>query len=160
MGGVQIKDWQLQDISPCQLGCCGKLDSLIAGDVSRARARCALLLLQLDQASIDRGSWGLASELSLEGLPPYSALAAHTGPLVSEGEQPFSKILDPRWAEICLAYLKEQDDYLLRRKNIGRMTNPNPKLKDQDEDAELEKRRRAKAKAKAKSAGASSQQDA
>ena len=138
----------------------GILDSLIAGDVSRARARCALLLLQLDQASVDRGSWGLASELSLEGLPPYSALAAHTSPLVSEGEQPFSKILDPRWAEICLAYLKEQDDYLLRRKNIGRMTNPNPKLKDQDEDAEVEKRRRAKAKAKAKSAGASSQQDA
>ena len=138
----------------------GVLDSLIAGDVSRARARCALLLLQLDQASIDRGSWGLASELSLEGLPPYSALAAHTSPLVSEGEQPFSKILDPRWAEICLAYLKEQDDYLLRRRNIGRMANPNLKLKDQDEDAEVDKRRRAKAKAKAKAASSSSQQDA
>lgn len=44
----------------------GILDSLIAGDIPRARARCGLLLLQLDQASIDRGSWGLASELSLD----------------------------------------------------------------------------------------------
>lgn len=59
----------------CSWSAAGILDSLISGDVARARARCCLMLLQLDQASIDRGGWGLASELSLEGLPPYSALA-------------------------------------------------------------------------------------
>ena len=143
----------------CSWSAAGILDSLIAGDVPKARARCGLLLLQLDQASIDRGGWGLASELSLEGLPPYSALANHTAPLVSEGEQPFSRLLDARWAEISLQFLKDQDDYLQRRKNIGRMTSAAPtKTKDSEEiDSAEAPRRRPKPKAKAKAA--SSQQD-
>ena len=138
----------------------GILDSLIAGDVKRARAQCGLLLLQLDQASVDRGSWGLASELSLEGLPPYSSLSAHTPPSVTDGEQPFSKLLDPRWAEVSLAFLKDQDDYLQRRKNISRMMNPANKVKDTEEEAESERKRRQRAKAKAKAASSQNQQDA
>lgn len=138
----------------------GILDSLIAGDIKRARAQCGLLLLQLDQASVDRGSWGLASDLSLEGLPPYSALSAHTPPSVADGEQPFSRLLDPRWAEISLAYLKDQDDYLQRRKNISRMVNPANKVKDPEEETESEKKKRLRAKAKAKAASSQNQQDA
>ena len=144
----------------CSWAAAGILDALVSGDVARARARCGLLLLQLDQSSIDRGGWGLASELSLEGLPPYSALATHSVPLVSEGEQPFSKLLDSRWAEICLQYLKEQDEYLVRRKNIGRMTsNPGTKLKEGEETEVTDPPRRRPPKVKAKAKPAASQQE-
>lgn len=43
----------------------GILDSLVQGNVKKARARAAVLLLMLDQASIDKGNWTLASELAL-----------------------------------------------------------------------------------------------
>ena len=39
----------------------GILDSLIQGNVKKARARAAVLLLMLDQASIDKGNWTLAA---------------------------------------------------------------------------------------------------
>ena len=45
-------------------GVAGVLDSLIGGDISKARA----------QASIDKGSWSFSSDLSMEGLPPFSAV--------------------------------------------------------------------------------------
>ena len=137
-------------------GIAGVLDSLIGGDISKARARCCLLLLQLDQASIDKGNWSFSSDLSMEGLPPFSALANHQGPSLVDGEQPFSRLLDSRWAEITLGFLKEQDDFLLRRKNIGKIYAVKGKEGEQD-DADPKRRPKAKAKNK-QSAG--SQQDA
>ena len=44
---------------------------------------------------------------------------------------------------MSLAHLKEQEDFVTRRKNLG-------KTKKEEEDAEALKNRRAKAKAKAK----------
>eukprot|EP00435_Cladocopium_sp_Y103_P017908 s2227_g4.t1 len=64
--------------------------------------------MQLDQASIDHGSWYLASELGLEAGPPMSALDQHKTPNVLAGESPYSRILDSRWAEVSLAHLREQ----------------------------------------------------
>lgn len=72
----------------------------------------------------------------------------------------FSKLLDARWAEIALAYLKDQDEYLVRRKNISRMAAPIPKSKDQEEDVDSERKKRQRAKAKAKAASSQNQQDA
>ena len=137
-------------------GIAGVLDSLIAGDVSKARARCCLLLLQLDQASIDKGNWSFSSDLSMEGLPPFSALANHQGPSLADGEQPFSRLLDSRWAEITLGFLREQDDYVLRRRNLGKQFPLKGKEGDL-EDAEIRKKAKAKAKNKPSQ---SSQQDA
>lgn len=132
----------------------GVLDSLISGDIPKARARCALLLLQLDQASIDRGNWSLAAELSLEPGPPFSSLATHTAPSVADGEMPYSRLLDPRWAEISLGFLKDQDDYLVRRKNVGKF---NVVKKETDGAEEPDPKRRPKPKPKAKGGGQSSQ---
>lgn len=73
-------------------GVAGVLDSLIAGQGQKARAGCGVLLMMFDQAGIDRGQWNLASELSLE----------------------------PPWAELALAHLKDQEDYLAKRRNIGK----------------------------------------
>ena len=58
----------------------GALDALINQRPVAARARLAILLMQLDQASIDQGSWVLASELGLEAGPPIAALEHHKPP--------------------------------------------------------------------------------
>ena len=136
-------------------GAAGILDALAEGDIHRARARAALLLLQFDQAAIDRGSWSLAGELSLEPLPPFGALSSHTAPNVADGEQPFSKLLDSRWAEVSLNHLKQQDDYLVRRGNVGKFVKKGGKEGEDSTDHEAAKRR-AKAKPKAKTQGSPS----
>jgi hypothetical protein len=91
----------------------------------------------------------LASELALENPPPFTSLMQHAPP--TEGEPPYSKLLDARRGEIALAHLREQEDFQSKRRALGK-----PK-KDDVEDEKDSPRRRAKAKAKAK---ASSEGDA
>ena len=104
----------------CAWSAGGILDALIAGNTALARARASLLVLMLVQTAVDRGSWVLSSELSLEPPPPLSVLALHTPPNVGDGELPFSRLLDPRWAEVCLAHLREAEDYVSRRSKLER----------------------------------------
>ena len=132
----------------------GILDALIIGNYSAARARACLALLQLDQASIDKGSWNLAAELSLEPGPPMSALGQHQGPNVSEGESPFSRLLDPRWAEVALGHLKDQEDYLAKRRTLGR-SGARASKEEGEEGLQSDVRRRPKTKPKAKASSAS-----
>ena len=73
----------------------------------------------LDQAAADRGSWVLASALSLEQGPPFAALSHHLPPSVGDGEVPFSRLLDPRWAEVALCHLKDTEEYVNRRGKVG-----------------------------------------
>ena len=122
----------------------GILNDLIAGRFSHARARAGLLMLMLDQTAIDRGSWVLSAELSLEQGPPLARLAQHTLPSTMEGESPYSRLLDARWAEVALAHIKDTEDYLSRRRNIGKLS------------MEEDKEKRAKAKAKGKAASSES----
>ena len=132
-------------------GAAGILDSLIQGHVAKARARAALMVLMIDQSSVDRGNWSLAGELSLEGAPPFSSFANHTAPSIADGEPPFSKLLDPRWAEQALAFLKDQDDYLVRRANVAKASRGG-KDKTGAEESEAEPKRKSKAKPKPKAA--------
>ena len=118
----------------------GALDALVRGDVSGCRARLCLLLLMLDQTACDRGSWALSSELSLEAGPPMAVLSQHSPPAVSEGELPFSKLLDPRWAEIAMSHLRETEDFVSKRQKLGK--------KDAGDNAG-EQKPKSKAKAKA-----------
>ena len=84
----------------CAWSAGGVLDALIAGNTALARARASLLVLMLDQTAVDRGSWALSAELSLEPPPPMSVLAMHSPPNPNDGEAPFSRLLDARWAEV------------------------------------------------------------
>lgn len=136
-------------------GVAGIIDALRAGQISQARARANLLLLQLDQASADRGSWALAQDLSLELPPPFSVLSTHQAPDVNSGELPFSRLLDPRWAEITMSFLRDQDQYVNHRRTLGRSTTGKPQETDEDQTSP---KRRAKSKAKAKAASASDTQ--
>ena len=128
----------------------GILDALRAGDSASARARVCLLLLQLDQASVDRGQWNLTSELSLEAPPPFSTLSQQQAPAVQGGESPFSKLLDARWAELALGHLRDTEDYLQKRTQLGKKLNAATSSNPED-DPSPSPRRRPKAKAKAKS---------
>ena len=127
----------------CAWGVAGALDCLARGQVQAARARLNILLLQIDQAACDRGNWTLASELSLEHPPPFSSLLQHSPP--GEGEPPYSRLLDPRWGEVAMAYLREQDDFLSKQKNLGK------KIKKDDVEEEKDSpRSKFKPTAKAK----------
>ena len=96
------------------------LDSLRAGNIQGCRARLNLMLLMLDQTACDRGSWTLSSELSLEQPPPMSVLQTHAPPSVQDGEMPFSRLLDPRWAEVAMSHVRDTEEYLVRRNKLGR----------------------------------------
>ena len=137
-------------------GISGILDDLYEGRYQSARARSNLLLLQLDQAAIDKGNWLLAGELALENLPPYSRLALHTPPMIADGEQPYSRLLDSRWAEICLAHLRETEEFLTKRRNLShRKRNLSHRksdggIRDGGEEVEQEPKKKARPKAKQK----------
>ena len=132
----------------------GIADALRNGDHHRARAMSLLLLLQLDQTAIDKGSWSFSGDLSLEPLPPFNSLSQHQGPNVLDGEQPFSRLLDERWTSITMSHLKDQDEYIQRRRNVGKGAKS---LVDDKEEPDPKRRPRPKPKAKA---GATQQQDA
>ena len=137
----------------------GILDALIQGNVKKARARAAVLLLMLDQAAIDKGNWTLASELALEPGPPFSNLAMHQPPSVADGEPPYSKILDSRWQEVALAHVKDTDEYLTKRKNLSKQYGKGAKEGTAEESNAAEPKRRPKAKPKAKGQSAGSSTD-
>ena len=134
----------------CAWSAAGILDDLVSGRVQHARARAGLLLLQLDQVAIDKGQWTLGSELALEQGPPLSVMAGHTLPSVGDGESPFSRILDPRWAEVMLSHLRDAEDYVQKRRNLGKKLD--------DHSAEKETKPKPKSKQKGKSQGESAQE--
>lgn len=124
----------------------GALDCIINQRFNEARARLGIAMLQLDQVAIDRGSWTLAAELSLEMGPPMSSLETHRLPDPSNGESVYSKILDARWAEIALAHLRDQEEFATKRRNLNQVK---PKKDAEDESEGSRKRPKAKAKPKA-----------
>ena len=130
----------------CAWSVSGALDRLIQGDTAGCRARLGLLLLMLDQTACDRGNWTLSSELSLESGPPMAALQQHTPPSVADGEQPFSKLLDARWAEVAMSHVRETEEFVTKRLKLGR--------KDAADTAEP----KAKAKGKSKAGDKTGQQ--
>ena len=87
----------------------GIWDCLRSGRVDEARARCGLALAQLDQQACDRGSFLLASEISLESAPPYSSFSSHVPP--ETWESPHSKLVDPRWIDLMMNRLREVADF-------------------------------------------------
>ena len=143
-------------VAHCGWGVAGIIDALRNGQVNSARARANLLLLQIDQSCIDRGQWTLSTELSLEGPPPFGALAARASSSVvgSDMELPYSRLLDTRWSEIAIAHLRDQDDYLAKRKQLGKSravpgAGTQSQVEEEDKPPPV---RRPKAKAKQKAA--------
>ena len=133
-------------VAHCGWAMAGALDAARSGNVALCRARLCLGLLQVDQSCIDKGSWTMAAEMNLEAGPPFSVLSRHVLPNVAEGESPFSRLLDPRWAEVMLSHLRETDDYLQKRRNVGKSRIQ----EDEEEESSPSPKRRARPNAKPK----------
>jgi hypothetical protein len=83
----------------------------------------------------------------------------HQPPSVSDGEPPYSKLLDSRWQEVALAHLKDTEDYLTKRKNLSKQYGKTGKDATGDEQNDADPKRKARPKAKAKSQAAGSSTD-
>ncbi|CAE7385001.1 unnamed protein product, partial [Symbiodinium sp. KB8] len=118
----------------------GALDCLRANKVDQARARLNIALMQADQVSIDRGSWLLAQELSLEVGPPMTSFKRHEA-VSSHGDPVYSRLLDARWAEVAIAKLREEAEFMERRQKLGQRLQPNLKDESAGETSEKPPRR-------------------
>lgn len=97
----------------------GALDASRAGKHEECQARLGLLLSMLDQVACDRGSWLLATEMSLESqTPPFSSFARHAPPDFQES--PHTRLMDSRWVEALMYRVKELDEYAERRVKLGK----------------------------------------
>ena len=79
--------------------------------------------------------------MSLELQPPFHSFAAHSQ--ADYSDQPLSRLLEPRWAEIFLHHLQDTENYMEKRKKLQ-------KVKAQTADDGAEPTPKAKPKAKAK----------
>ncbi|CAE7837456.1 DNAJ1, partial [Symbiodinium sp. CCMP2592] len=110
----------------------GALDCLRTDRPAQARARLNLGLMIFDQMSIDHGSFVMAGELALEVPPPIQSFRQHEGHATG---QVYSRLLDPRWAEVAIGHLKEQAEFPEKRAKLGRQNQPQPPS-DTQPDAE------------------------
>ena len=102
----------------------GVADCLREGRQDEAYTRCLLALMAGDQLSIDRGGWGMASEMSLEDPPPFGAFGVR--PLPGGTEVPFSKLVDPRWVDLFISRLGDVEKYLETRKKLASSSSSAP----------------------------------
>ena len=95
----------------------GVHDALKSNNIALARAKAALGLAAVDQASLDGGSWSLAQELLLENAPPYQAFQNKKTPDTSE--QVATRLIEERFLEVALWRLKDRDSYLESRRRLA-----------------------------------------
>lgn len=98
------------------------------GDPEHARALSALLLAAGEQMAIDSGAWHLAWLTTLLPEPPYALVAQHRA--TPNSLQPHSRLLEERWVAAHLAYLRDVDVIMERRKKVL-----NPKYGNEDPPA-------------------------
>ncbi|CAE7829808.1 unnamed protein product [Symbiodinium sp. CCMP2592] len=136
--------WQLAGIWDC----------LMQQRTEEARARVALLMGAGEQSSIDAGNWLVSTVSLLEGPPPYQQFAHHSAPAAHELQH--SALYDPRWFELFLWQLKEQESFQEARRKLGqrRPGTPGDGRKDESEKGDKAQKAGAKGKAKAKATSA------
>ncbi|CAE7429857.1 CALS7 [Symbiodinium sp. CCMP2592] len=106
---------------------CGVWDALRAGRYEEARSRCALCIACCDQQAFDNGSWTLAEQFALEAPPPLSSFAAKRQSALDNTDTYHSRLVEPRWAEVCLHRVRELELRLESKRKLagkGRQGNP------------------------------------
>ena len=104
----------------------GARDALRNGFPEQALARLDVLMVALEQISIDSGSLLMAQELLWEAEPPTIAYSASSAD--GAWRKPVSALCAPEWAEVAFARLRDLDDWALRKQ---RLTNMGPNGKGQ-----------------------------
>ena len=111
----------------------GVWDALRLGRIEEARARAALGVAMADQHACDKGSFLVASELTLEEAPPFASFSRHSPPEVWETQH--TRLIEGRWVDLILNKLKDLADYHEKRnklqpsrKNDQQPAAPTPKV--------------------------------
>ena len=95
----------------------GVLDNIWHQDLGRASDGAALLMVVLEQASLDRGNFDLAWLMSFEEDPPQQ-IFSRMGPQVTP--RAFAPLARQQWATTNMAYLRELDVLNTRRADLAR----------------------------------------
>ena len=98
-------------------------DCLKEGRHEEARARAALGLCAYDQSAADSGSWLLSQELLLEAAPPYQVFSRNR-PGAEGGDVMHTRLADPRWVEVLMSRLRDQDAYNEARHRLSSRRKP------------------------------------
>ena len=143
----------------------GARDALRNGHPEQALARLDVLMVALEQISIDSGSLLMAQELLWEPEPPTIAYNAASAD--SAWRKPVSALCAPEWAEVAFSRLRDLDDWALRKSRLTAMGPGRGKGKGKGTDmsapgggaghdapAAPAGKKKSKAKAKGKAPGA------
>lgn len=103
-------------------GVAGILDSLRNNDPHQARARACIMLAQMEQESLDHGSFLLAQEFSMESAPPMSSFSQHVLP--DPIEMASTKLFNQQWVEAFADRLKQVDTYIEMRRKLSSRGKP------------------------------------
>ena len=91
--------------------------ALAQGQVERARGLAALSVAAAEQLALEEGSWVVPWALLMLPDPPVDTVAARKA---VEGINAHSRLLDGRWVEAQLAWLKDADLLVERRRAAKR----------------------------------------
>lgn len=121
------------------------VDAAAVNDMRMCREMLALLMVGVEQASVDRGDWGLAYLLTLTEEPPPQLFQERSTSL-SFNARPFGPLVPPVWIATCLAYLKDLEILSTRKGETARKLQPSktPQKDDQAEGGEASPKRKAR----------------
>ncbi|CAK9095183.1 unnamed protein product, partial [Durusdinium trenchii] len=94
----------------------GIWDCLRLGRYEEARARAGLGVAMIDQHACDKGSFLVASELTLEEPPPFASFSRHSPPEIWETQH--TRLIDGRWVDLILNKLRDLADYHDKRNKL------------------------------------------
>ena len=105
------------------------MEAAATDDVWLMKERLALAVVALDQSVSDQGDWTLGYLLSLAEDPPIALFQEKTSTTSPFGK-PFSALVPPTWAAICLAYVKELETLTTRKAEASPKRNKDAKPDD------------------------------
>ena len=116
-------------------------DSLLVGNVQKAKEHIALLVCAIEQATMDGGSWDIAFLLSLSEDPPLQVFQDRMTMTHSQG-RPFTPLAPSPWCAVVLAYLKELEILSTKKTETKAKAKAKQDPADPTEDAPSSPRRK------------------
>eukprot|EP00438_Fugacium_kawagutii_P022540 Skav206050 [mRNA] locus=scaffold587:261914:262972:+ [translate_table: standard] len=119
------------------------MDAAAQGDLHLCRELLALLMVGVEQASVDRGDWSLAYLLTLVEEPPPQLYQDRSSSLAFHA-RPFGPLVPPAWTANVLSYLKDLEVLSTRKGETTKKQGPkaSPKEDPSSEGGEASPKRK------------------
>ena len=143
---ASFEDRRLQNIRALRVGCWGDPGRSHTGQDGPCQGQGSTAFTAAGPVCGRQGRLDSGERAFTGARAPLSSLATRSPPRVNEGESPFSKLLDSRWSEVMLSHLRDAEDYVQKRRSLGK------KLQGEEASSETA-RAKQKAKAKGKASG-------